>query len=486
MSKVNIGMAKCGLAGIHQPKWPVHDPLEAVAVFLEGNGQQAVLIQLDFCYLSPVAAKKTRAVISEGCGLAADRIVLHSTHNHTGPEEVDVDLEGLGKRLAPLVLEAKGRAEPALVAYTEIDTGRKFNINRRKAIPGIGTFTQWLGYRNHQGEPDGGPILRARLSHWLGRPVDDPRLAGPVIYDGPTDGLIQAVFLKNEKNQPIGSFFRYSAHPCIAGHTTQRHFSADHPGMVKRRMEKAFGGLSVFLEGPCGNLAPWEQGDWPEPEFPSDQVSLTVPWVPHKDPKASFKEIERLGNALADALLPHLPRDMDFSPCHTFNFIPHEIPLPVREDLLGDKEEAKRQAKVLREEFMKIRGKGDLQELKRLADRINFLEFHEMFYDFYHYLDKSQWQKRQITVCMPTFRLNDLVLMGWPAEVFWQTPQAAFAAANNRHLKYISFTEANGDIGYIPTEEERDGGDYEPTCSILAAGAERKLKEEGQILVEGL
>jgi hypothetical protein len=486
MKNVRIGMAKGGLEGTHQPKWPVHDPLEAVAVFLADEGQPAVFIQLDFCYLSVGAAKKVRDFISEGCGLPADRFILHSTHNHTGPEEREVDLEGLAKRLIPLVQSAKGRAQPATVAYAEVDTGRKFNINRRKPIPGIGTFTQWLGYRNHQGEPDGGPILRARLSHWLGKPVTDPKLLGPILYNGPTDGLIQAVFFKNEKNQPIGSLFRYSAHPCIAGHTTQKHFSADYPGVVKKRMEAAFGGMGVFLSGPCGNLAPWEQGDWPEPGFPTDRIDLTVPWLPHKDPKASFKEIERIGNALVDALLPHLPKDKDYLPCRKLNFIPHEISLPVREDLLEDPEEAKRQARPLREEFMRIRGNGDLRELKKLADRINFLEFHNCFYNDYYYLNKEQWQRRQITANMPTLQLNDLVLMGWPAEAFWETPQAAFSAAKGRHLKYISFTEANGDIGYIATEAQRDGGDYEPCCGILARGAEKMLSEEGRKLAERL
>jgi len=481
---VQIGMAKRGLEGTYTPKWPVHDPLEAVAAFMECGDRHAVIVQLDFCLLSPWAAETIRKLVSKRCGLAADRIVLHSTHNHTGPEESYTDLEELANRLAPLIQEAKGRAQPAKIAYAEVDTGRTFNINRRKKIPGIGTFTQYMGYRNHHGEPDGGPLLHARLSHWLGRPVDDPRILGPILYDGPTDGWIQAVFFKNEKNQPIGSLFRYSAHPCTAGHTTERRFSADFPGVVKRRMEAAFGGLSAFLSGPCGNLAPWEQGEWPEPVFSGDPIDTNVPWIPQKDPKASFIEVERLGNGLADALLPYLPGDRDFSPCRVLNFIPHEVLLPIRNHLLENKEKADPNAKCLREEFMKIRPMGDLHKLRELADQINFYDYHRWFYEDYHYLDRAQWEQRKVKVHMPTLRINDVILMGWPAELCWQTPQAARVAAKERNLKYISFTEANGDIGYIATDEERDDGGYEVSCDILAPGAEGKLIEEGRKLAE--
>ncbi len=486
MNTVRIGMASGDVTETYLSKWPVHDPLQACVCYVDNGQTRVALISIDFCYLSPTMARNVRERLAAQCGLSPDDIVLHPTHNHTSPEEIDIYPDRLADCLATIIKTAQSQAQPALMAYAEVDTGRQFNINRRKQLEGIGTFTLWLGYEDRNGEPDGGPLNRARLAHWMGRPIADPKLLEPMIYDGPTDGLIQGVFFQTLDHRPIGSIFRYAAHPCIAGHTTQRHYSADYPGQVKRRMEAAFGGPCCFLSGPCGNIAPWEKAQWPEPSFPTNDLSITVPWMPQKDPAASFAEAQRIGNALVDAFLPHIPGQKTYQPCERLKFVPHELTLPIREDLLNDLDEAKRQAGQLRDEFHRIRKIATPKQLKYLADRINFLEHHSCFYELYHYLTQEQYRKRQVTACMPILALDDVIFLGLPAEVFWQTPQPAFQLAKSRNQRLISFTEANGDIGYIPTESERPNGDYECICSILAAGAETTIAETARQLVANL
>jgi hypothetical protein len=157
--------------------------------------------------------------------------------------------------------------------------------------------------------------------------------------------------------------------------------------------------------------------------------------------------------------------------------------LPVRLDLLADPREALDLARQKGRELLRNRQQLKLPEIKKRLDEIYFLRCHQAVYDEFHYLTPEEYRTRQIKVELSVLRLNDLVLLGLPGEVFWQTAKSAAAIARKRNLHLISMTEINGDIGYIPTEDERDGGDYECCSSILAPGAEARLTDVAQTFI---
>jgi hypothetical protein len=392
-------------------------------------------------------------------------------------------MEDLANRLSDLVKQALVSTQPATVAYREIDTAGRFNLNRRKYIHELeGSMTVWMGCRNHQGSPDAGWLNRSRLAHWLGREPTESEFPASILYDEPTDGWVQGIFFNSLEGRPIGSLIRYAAHPCIAGHTTQKQYSADFPGVVRRIVQQRYGGICGYLSGPCGNLAPWEEGDWPEPEFSKDEFIPSTPWVPHRNPDACWGEVERIGSDIAEAILKVSPKQ-EITALNTFSF--HRVPvvLPVRPDLLADSRQALELAQKRTEKFLHYRDHLDLPAIKKWVDEIYFLRCHQGCYEEFHYLTPEEYRRRQIEVELPILRLNDLVFLGLPGEVFWQTPMLAAAAAKQRNLHFISLTEINGDIGYIPTEEERAGGDYECGCSILDSGAEARLANVAQTLI---
>lgn len=493
MSAVNIGIASGKFEGtLHGRPLPAHDPLEAIVVYFDDGRTPAALIALDLGFLSIPTAAELRQQLARRCHLPVETIVTHCTHTHTAPWDQDVRTAGIDSWadvLAPVVTEARRRALPAEMAFVEMDTGRQFNLNRRQRLPGgLGSLCVHMGFEGGAARPDGGPLNRARLRQWLGREITEPELLGPMIYDAPTDGWLQGLFFRAMNGEPIGSVVRFASHPAVAGHTTQRQMSADFPGVVRQRVEQAFGGVCAYLTGPCGNTSAQERGRWPPvPPLVEDPAgfSLNVPWLPQTDPLACWGERERIGNGIADALLSRLPASGDFEPCHSLDVRLRQVDLPLRFDLPVDLSEVGRLLAAERERFLKTQRTSSLPEVKAMADRINFLSFIPLM-DGWYRLSPGQIRSRQARVDLPMLRIGNIVCLGFPGETFWETPQAARRTAGCGGLKFLGFTEANGDIGYIPTEEERPFGDYECYCSITAAGAEKQLSGAAAEMVKAM
>lgn len=63
----------------------VHDPLEATAIVLAGEGAAAVLVSLDLLMLEPPVARGFRVAAAEAAGCRAEDVLLSCTHTHSGP-----------------------------------------------------------------------------------------------------------------------------------------------------------------------------------------------------------------------------------------------------------------------------------------------------------------------------------------------------------------------------------------------------------------
>jgi hypothetical protein len=486
MSIIKIGMASGSLEGTFKAHLETHDLLEAVICSVDAGQDKTIFVLLDLTQLSAGFCRELRSKLAARVGIEPQVIWIHCTHTHTAPSENDflaTGMDDLANRLGDLVKQALVSAQPAKVAYREVDTAGRFNMNRRKYIKELeGSMTVWMGCQNYHGSPDAGWLNRSRLAHWLGREPSESEFPASILYDEPTDGWIQGIYFSTLDGKTIGSLIRYAAHPCIAGHTTKRQYSADFPGVVRRIVQERCGGICGYLSGPCGNLAPWEEGDWPEPEFPRDEFSPSAPWVPHRDPQACWREVERIGSGIAEAILS-VSSKLEFEALSSFAVKTLSVILPVRSDLLPDSKAASELVRKRTAAFIQDRDHLDLPAIKKRVDEIYFLQNHQAIHDEFHMLSPEDYRKKQIQLDLPVLRINNLVFLGLPGEVFWQTATPAIEITRKRGLHLISLTEINGDIGYIPTEEEKEHGDYENCCSILAAGAESRLADVAQTLI---
>jgi len=281
---------------------------------------------------------------------------------------------------------------------------------------------------------------------------------------------------KSKTGQPIGTILRYSAHPCGAGHTIPRMYSADFPGVIRKIVSERFGGQSCFLTGPCGNIAPWSKGNWGNISLPENGISITPLWMPHKSADECWSEVYRLGKEIADAITPPL-NSAKFEQIDELAFTSWPATIDIRDDILTDADQANALAEKFYRDFLKMRTDSSITELRELTDKINFLQSHKLFYSEYYYLNRKQAEAKTIRIDMPIIKLNDIAMIGFVGEVFWQVQTCVREYAKSKGMKSFCFTEANGDIGYVPTVDEKINDDYECYCSISAKGTSENLAE---------
>ncbi len=490
INSLKVAMEDFDLENAFTPKLEFHDKLKTIVVYLTDGQRETVIIAFDLIQLSVPFCNEVRYKLAQKCKIDTESIITHCTHTHAAPTENQIREEGTEKLIDSIgvcIEKCRKSAEPAHIRFAEIDTDNKFNVNRRKKIDlADASFTVWYAYNDWQGQPDGHWQIKRRLELLTGREISERELPYPIIYDRETDGLIQAIQFLNSDGKVIGTIVRYSAHPCGAVHAIPRKYSADFPAIVRETISKHFGGKTCFLTGPCGNIAPWCKGKWDKSTLlKSEEISLSPIWVPHTSANQCYSEINRIGQEIANNIIPSLEK-ANVNPTDDIKLKTIELNLPIRSDLLSDPEEADQLSEEYYQKFLKSRNELPIPELRKLADKRNFLKLHKPFYSEYYYLTPEQWKQKTVTIDLPTIKLGDIFLLGLPGEVFWETQLAAKEHAEKNNHKLFCFTEANGDIGYIPTKEEFPLGDYEANCSILAPEAEEKIAQSAKELIESL
>ena len=84
-SKVLVGFGSEVVNDTFNPRYPFHDDLEAVALFISDGTRKFLLIAIDFCELSYRSNLTIRETVSRKTGVPIENIVIHCTHNHAGP-----------------------------------------------------------------------------------------------------------------------------------------------------------------------------------------------------------------------------------------------------------------------------------------------------------------------------------------------------------------------------------------------------------------
>ena len=197
----------------------VHDPLFAYAWWLEPSGQEPVVwIVLDLCLLSVASAGRLAQDISEGTGGDPDRIMVSTTHTHSGPDTMFIGKDGVpwAARYYPRLVEACTDAvrcarSGAFPGRIEVRTGKsELGVNRRDT---------------------GFPI--------------DPRVV--------------LLSLIDEAGKERGFLFHYSCHPTVLG-VDNYLISADWIGPVRERLQQDLGVPVMYLQGAEGNVDPVSRG----------------------------------------------------------------------------------------------------------------------------------------------------------------------------------------------------------------------------------
>lgn len=239
-----IGISRLDItppAGIHWKLWGasltetaegVHRPLTATAMAILGDDEPLVVVSLDVCEWSdPADERLVRERILSGGGLDPDRLLLHSTHTHSGQapctsnvalaggEYIGEHLELIADRAATAVARALASAVPSVLSW------------------GVGH----CGLAAHRDQIVAG---RAVVGYDPGVAADDTVLVGRVTT---TAGKLTAVIVS------------YACHPTVLG-WGNRLISPDYVGAMRELVEDQHpDALTLFLQGASGELAPARQ-----------------------------------------------------------------------------------------------------------------------------------------------------------------------------------------------------------------------------------
>jgi len=217
------GLALWGYADRKGPATGTLDPLMLYAVVFRAHGNTAALVSAD---LGRPPMRDVQAEIHKrAASLGVPHVFFAATHTHHAPE-MDVPdaphANAVMDAAVEAIAEALGRLQPAQA--------------------GTGTVTLDIGHNRRRILEDGRCVMLWRNE--VQAPTE------------PVDREATLVKIDSAGGQPIALLVHFACHPVIMG-PSNRQYSADYIGELRRQVEIESGYPCVFLQGACGDINPY-------------------------------------------------------------------------------------------------------------------------------------------------------------------------------------------------------------------------------------
>ena len=410
------------------PSVGVHDPLYARALVCDDGADRAAIVICDVLALDRRFVTSARAAIAGATGIPDERILIASTHTHSGP--------------ATIFLHDCGAVAEA---WLEVLRGCLVSVCQQAV-----DFTR-----------------PARIGAGRGRVtsgVENRRAP-----DGTVDAELGVLRVEDRTGTPIATLINYACHPTFLSHEN-RLTSADYPGFALARIRDRTGAVALFATGAGGDIGPV-----PERRRAYNPIDATAESAASSGPAAdsAFRRAEALGIVLAgEALrvLEAVETDAGASICSARAIT--QLPLreaPSPESLERFSAENRRGMEEARSAMQPLRAKVH-------GAMIGWSES-----------TLASIRRGQSMTAVPAeaqvIGLGSTVLVGVPGEPFVEVGRAIKTRAPARHVFVIGY--ANDDIGYIPTREAYNHGGYEIDEAYKYYGYPAALAPEaGETFVE--
>ena len=215
------------LAG-YQPDWfsdSVNDDLTATVFCFEQEGKRALLASLTLLSIATSIADEMREEIEKKFGIPKEAVILHTIHNHSGPN-TNIS-HGWGDANTEYI---ETILTPAIHAATE------------EALANMKSVTMAVT----QGESLIGVNRRERMT-------DNSIELGQNPW-GCFDPQMTVITFADEEGKPAGNLIHYGCHGTAAG--KNREISRDWAGVMIDTLEAQSGAITAFLNGPEGDVGP--------------------------------------------------------------------------------------------------------------------------------------------------------------------------------------------------------------------------------------
>jgi hypothetical protein len=437
----------------------VDGPLNARILFFEKNGKSAALIvSADLLFWCGDRSVRLKKKLAELWGLDEANILLHATHNHSGPQT--------SARFTPLL----GVPDEEYVAFME-----------QRVMDGVATAARRLepvSIERGYGRCELGVNRRKKVD---GRIVMAPNPAGrvdpetTVLRFATPDGRLKALLV------------HYACHPTVSGENV---VSPEFPGEAMNALEGKFGNgvVAVYLQGFCGDV---------RPALVRDGAFY----------RGGPKEVKQIGRALADEVGNVLSRPMTRLAPGSFEARRLILPLPLQPSLapeeMAELAKGERAAEPVNPEGRQTAGGSDgvaesdtggsdhasgtasadkrtgagAGRLKQLAPDADVLKTWAGFL----LSDPDRLKRSTVELDMSYLELADgcsiLAVNGEMVHAYGEFVKTRFGKT------VLPVGYSNGMIGYVPTAEQLDEGGYEAVDYIYYFGLPSTFSPEAEQLI---
>ena len=452
-------MAKCcfdkvSLKNTFAPKWPYATELYARLLYIEAQNTKVLIAAFDTLCTSPSETERFRKGVSACTSIPADHIWYHELQVHAAPDSLDLRGETMD-RIITLVSAKANEMSQSAVDFTwnvaQLDAGDRFTMNREQYIPGLGGVTVWAGIKfdsNGRAYCNDPSTMLLRGYH-----PDIEAFNSPIYFDNPVDPKAYLFVFRNMNGQIIGTLSRFAAHPDVAvlfelrsvPHADQYHYHFDWTGYLTEKLEHHFSAPSIYLNGPCADLAARKGWDGMDTFAAADQ------------------ECKRIGEEIADALISeydHKPLsagDPDLFKAALFTF-----ELPVRNDFPKSRKMLLKQAAQLTEMDLEIETAiskdRPASEIKALIDLRWRVAQDAVAVDSYLIFDDKTLGSSQLKVTVTALQMGDFLFVGVPGECL--VDMSIWLRSSFTGAKTIPVDQVNGYYNYMATPASLNHGGY--------------------------
>ena len=454
-----------------------HDDLWTRVLVLEKGTERVVIVSLDLAWsMSGGDYIKIRDAVETATGIEGSRIMVSSTHNHSGPvfrpdprfgislkrqrELIDPWVEKLPGRIAEAARKAVANLKPGRISFGKtLMTG--LGYNRRKAIPdGAASLINISASRRYYfgDTSEMARSIKEQYVHWGMSPEEAEEYAPPGIPDGPIDPDLDVILIEGEDGKPIAILVNFALQAVSCSPPVPLLISGGFPGFMERFVEDATGAICLFTAGACGDIRPYRS-------------------IPR-----GFEEPERIGFVLASGVLKAV---REAEPVEKASLRVASEMLEVNLRKYPPLHEVEREIAEKKKLFEKARAEGKYREARRLEEETAPLEFArgpcELDIENGKFVNWIE-QKKSFSMELQAVSIGDLVLLGIPNLVNVSLGLDLKKAAWTKKLLICSVT--NGFWWYLLKKEEYEEGAYESAACRLAPGSGEKVIAAASALVK--
>ncbi len=389
-----------------------HDPLYSRAIVLDDGTTTLAIVVLDNLGAGPDVLNEAKQIASAQTGIPAERMLVCSTHTHTGPSasskstvpSVMAYHSVLVDGLAQSIIRAKAATKPATIGFATIPIpdevfNRRWYLKPGKMPP------------NPFGKEDAVKTNPGTSADIIERPA------------GPTDPTFSVFSIQDVKRKHIAVFANYALH--YVGGSPDGEMSADYFGEFARLMPSRLRAdhdfVAMLSNGASGDIN-------------------NIPFGINRPPREPFEQIRIVAQKAADAAWKAIQSIPKNQPEIRLGMRERDITLQYRKPSAEMLEDARKVAAV--------RDKETIEKLPRLAK--NYAG---------NVIAASERAENSITVKLQAIRVGDVGICGIPFETFVEIGLELKKRSPLPQTVVVGL--ANGRHGYLPTPDHHALGGYE-------------------------